>query len=221
MASIQEKLTFWRLITMSIVVLILACVLWGSDNLEKINYHVNLITVKMRGKQLYENGDNLTAISKQTKNTLTAFVDNTPNIAAAQIINVNFKSNTRYTTFITSNDKILLEEFYKHQQAKTKNALLFSDNEAQNARLVKIINNNFVCEPYKNTRAVILYPKSAKNITSMCSISIPPFLGHFIGYINLHLYQEPTEQEKESLRLTFVTIATSIYEHDVIKNRQK
>lgn len=217
MRTLQEKLTFWRLAVVVGVLLVVSVITWGISNIESLNYFVHNITLKMRGAAMYETGNSLKFLSRESKSALRALLNSSPNIAAIQIINVDFKRNERYSTFFASNNATFVEEFSINQSRKRKNLPLFTKEEAWNNRVVSIINNNFICTPFEDTLSATLYPIAGADINQVCSMSVPPFLGHFVGFINVHLYGELTKKEEEALRLTIATVSSSIYERDIIR----
>ena len=217
MKSLQEKLTFWRLLVVAGILLVVALTLLAVSNIERINYYVHGIALKMQGAGFYESGDNLKYLSKGSKGALKSIVESNPNVAAIQVINVDFKRNMRYTTYFVSSDDKFLEEFSIFQNSKTRNTTLFTSDEAQNDRVVKIINNNFICDSFSSTMAAKMYPTIGEKVSQACSMSVPPFPARFVGYVNVFLYKTLTKKEEETLKLTISTVASSIYERDVVR----
>lgn len=216
MKSLQEKLTFWRLLVLIGILLVVGTGIWSIINIEKVNFAVHALTLKARDSGMYSSGDSLKYLSKDSKSALKTLVEKSPNIAAIQVVNIDFKRNERYTTYFVSSNELFLREFADYQKSKSKNTVLFGDDEQANDRLVRIINNNFICDPYSNTIAAKAYPQTGEHVEKVCTMSVPPFIGHFVGYINVHLYNELSKAEEDALKLTVSTIASSIYQRDVI-----
>lgn len=219
MRSIQEKLTFWRLISLTGVFVVCTALFWSFLNVERVNLLIHEITLKIRANNIYWSGNSLKGLSDETTGAIKAFVMQTPDVAAIEIVNVDFRNNERETIFFTSNNKNLIKEFNQIENSKAKNYPLFSDSTTLNDKIIRIINTNFLCEDVTgdDSSDVFTLVEVLPKITHICSISIPPFLGHFVGYMSIHLYEKPSKTEKEALRLMSVTLASSIYERDVIK----
>jgi len=159
-------------------------------------------------------------ITPDTSNLIDTAVNKAKDkIAAIQIINVDFKKNVRYVAYSAiSNDNF--ERAYKqYEQQKISHLPLFSDKEFENQLIINLINGDFVCVDYKKSLGYTMFYKSTTEINTVCSISIPPYYGRFSGYINIYLFNSPTENDIISAKQLLRDISFRIYEVDM-SNRQ-
>lgn len=159
-------------------------------------------------------------ISNLTKSYFDTALDKSKDlIAGIQIVDVNFKKNTRDTTYFAFND-VDLKKAYEHFSAnKISDVPLFTENEVNNQRLINLINGDFVCYEFHDTPAYKLYLPFPKNITYICSISIPPYYGRFSGYMNVYLTRKPENDDLTFVRQLAKDMSLRIYENDIDKSK--
>ena len=159
-------------------------------------------------------------ISNLTKSYFDTALDKSKDlISGIQIIDVNFKKNTRVTSFFAFND-IDLKKAYEHFATnKVSDVPLFTENEVNNQRLINLINGDFVCYDYHDTPAYKLYLPFPKNISYICSISIPPYYGRFSGYMNIYLTRKPENDDLVFIRQLARDMSLRIYENDIDKSK--
>ncbi len=141
-----------------------------------------------------------------------------PLIAGIQVINVNFKKNTRSTSYFSIGDPILKKSYEHFSSVKLTDTPLFTDVETNNQRIIDLINGEFVCYDYKNTPAIKIFPEAQQSVQVICSISIPPYYGRFSGYMNVYLTKKPTPEEVSIVRQIARDMSLHIYEFDVDKS---
>ncbi len=136
-------------------------------------------------------------------------------VAGLQIISVNFKRNNRSTSYFAFNDRDLKLAYEHFAETRIAETPLFTDSVINNQRIINLINGDFVCYDYKDTPAFKLYAQSLKNVTTVCSISIPPYYGRFTGYLNIYLTRKPENEEFVLVKQLARDMALRVYETDI------
>lgn len=147
-------------------------------------------------------------LGKEINNSL----DRAEVINGVQIVKVDLKRNVRY--LVHTYWKIPeLQKLYDNFSSTriTSEIPVFSRDEVQNARIIRIMNHEFDCTPFKDTLSYKLVPESAEHIAVVCSISIPPAFSDFKGIIAASLSRVPTDFEKNIVKNTLIDISESIY----------
>jgi len=147
-------------------------------------------------------------LGKEINNSL----DRAEVINGVQIVKVDLKRNVRYlvhTYWKTPELQKLYDNFSSTRI--TSEIPVFSRDEVQNARIIRIMNHEFDCTPFKDTLSYKLVPESAEHIAVVCSISIPPAFSDFKGIIAASLSRVPTDFEKNIVKNTLIDISESIY----------
>jgi hypothetical protein len=129
-----------------------------------------------------------------------------------QAIDVNFKLNLRKPVFTYSNDQKFIEFEKKFSYNGIGTYPVLTNNEANNQRIVSLVNGDFVCIPVSQS---IVRTFSEVGVTTLCSRSIPPVYGKFAGYLTAYLTREPTVEEQTQLRILLGGISQEIYERDL------
>lgn len=141
-------------------------------------------------------------ISDATVKKVDSIVNSNPSIVGGQVISVNLEKNTRYVVYTSIKNDDVKKLYLNFMSGRiTLEVPVFTSDDAQNSRIVKIINHEFVCSPYKETITYKYAPETAKYITTVCAISIPPSYGKFKGIFGVYLSREPTDLEKDLLRI--------------------
>lgn len=138
-------------------------------------------------------------------------------IGGIAVTNVNFKKNTRSTAYFAIVDPALKTAYSIFQSNKISDTVLFNDNEINNQRIINLINGEFICNDFKDTIAAKSMPMAIPAISTVCSISIPPYYGRFSGYMSIFLIKKPTVEELTLIRQVSRDISLRIYESDVDK----
>jgi hypothetical protein len=138
---------------------------------------------------------------------------NQPIIVGIQIAAVDLQKNERYTIYARMTNPQLEELFVNFRNRKVlKSVPVFMLDDNQNLRIVKLINHEFVCSPYIGTISHKFVPESAKYITTVCAIAIPPSYGKFKGMIGVSLSREPTDLERDQIRGLSKEISAKVFE---------
>jgi hypothetical protein len=138
-------------------------------------------------------------------------------IAGIQVVNVDFKKNSRSTAYISINDQSLKNAFNRFEENYFGPVPLFSEKESNNQKLINLINGEFVCEDFVGTYASTSL-LGVSTVPTLCSISIPPYYGRFSGYMNIYLLKVPTVDEVILVRQIARDLSLKIYEIDVDKS---
>jgi hypothetical protein len=145
-----------------------------------------------------------------------SLVDRSTLIVGVQLVNVDFKHNTRKTIYLYS-DRIVLQttiETALAMQMSPSPAFIKEDSE-NNLRLISLMKADFVCYDSKTTLLARMAPEFPTLAPYMCSISIPPYEGNFSGYLNLLLTRVPDAGEVELLRSSARILAHSIFDREL------
>ena len=139
------------------------------------------------------------------------------NIAGIQILSVNFTQNSRTTSYFGFNDEILKKAVEYYVSRKVSSTPLFNSDPINNKRIVDLINGNFTCTPFNDTFAAIAYSQARGHVATICSVSIPPYYGHFSGYMNIYLRKAPSVSDTEFIKQLSRELSLMVYENDIIK----
>ena len=137
-------------------------------------------------------------------------------VSAVQMVSVDFGANERYSTYFRSSLPVVQAAWDDYQSKKTRNPPLFSADEQANQRLVNIINGKFTCERVEFTSIPKLVPGAVSVTDSLCSISIPPGYGEFVGFINFWVSRPLTQQDIEELELRMKNVSLKMFQRDII-----
>ena len=151
-------------------------------------------------------------LSEQLRKEVNADLDRVDIINGVQVVKIDLTRNVRFlihTYWKTSELQRLYDDFSKTRI--TSEIPVFSKDEVQNARIIRIMNHEFDCTPFKDTLSYKLVPESANHIAVVCSISIPPAFSEFKGIIAASLSRVPTEIEKAFVRNALMDISNNIY----------
>ena len=151
-------------------------------------------------------------LSEQLRKEVNADLDRVDIINGVQVVKIDLTRNVRFlihTYWKTSELQRLYDDFSKTRI--TSEIPVFSKDEVQNARIIRIMNHEFDCTPFKDTLSYKLVPESANHIAVVCSISIPPAFSEFKGIIAASLSRVPTEIEKAFVRNALIDISNNIY----------
>lgn len=153
-------------------------------------------------------------ISAKSRENIKFIVDKEPTIVAAELVNINFKKNERVPVFFYSDVAAFGDAMQNYKNTRVSNSSLFTNDEANNERIVKIINGDFVCIPIPQ-RLIMHVPIAAKIATAVCSISVPPYYGQIVGYANIFVDHMPKDDEIPNYRAIARTMSVDVYERDV------
>ena len=143
--------------------------------------------------------------------------------AGIAIMSADLRLNEARTLYFHSTD-YSLNQAYENSVKKGSDAIpLFTNLEDNNLEMVKAINGEFSCIPFKLSIMGKVYPELAKEIKQVCRSSIPSYYGHFSGYVTVFLRtDEPlTNSLSISKRQNIEKLATDIYFRDVLTSSRR
>ncbi len=207
------KVLSWQKLVQATLFLLLLILAWG--------FWENRVTVynSLRvGARVESDEPLIINLSNGTKSYIDTTLSKSKDlIGGIQIVNVNFKKNSRGSAAFFYNDSVLKSAVEQYQATRIADSPLFTDNEVNNQRLINLINGDFVCYDFKDTPGSKLYPAAGKDIPSVCSISIPPYYGRFSGYMNLYLLRKPLPDDLIFIKQIARDISLRLYESDIDK----
>lgn len=208
------KILSWRKIIQSVIALLILGVAYGFwENRVTIYNSINVTAQVTTEEPL------VIVLSSTTQQMLETTVNKGKgSIAGIQIVSVDFKKNSRVTSYFSISDETLKREFTKFLENRVSATPLFTGNEKNNQRMIDLINGEFSCSPFKDTIAQSLMPRVGDTISSICSISIPPYYGRFSGYMNVYLYKEPSVADMSFTRQLIRDLSLKVYETDIDKS---
>ena len=113
--------------------------------------------------------------------------------------------------------------YNKYLNSKIVDVPLFTEDKKDNNRLLRLINGEFICMPYKDSTAYKYVPEGEQLISTVCGIGIPPSYGEFSGILTIYLKDVPNSDLTEQLFLLSREISLRIYDdngtEDNIKNQ--
>ena len=150
-------------------------------------------------------------VGERSKAEMAEIVTRSGAILGFQVVEVNFVKNTRTTKFFVSDDSQLKKNFETYLNTKVVDAPALTTLEPDNNRIVRLVNGEFVCIPYKDTIAITIIGP-ADNVGMVCSMSIPPIYGKFRGYITAFIAKDLRQTEVTQVRIALQNLAMNIYE---------
>lgn len=155
-------------------------------------------------------------IGDLTKRKVKKIVDDDSSIQGIVILASDIRMNSRTSMFSYEKNEGMTTE--KFTQARKP---LFTKNEENNRQIVKLLNGEFTCGPHKQT--ILSQPLQSIEIKSVfvCRASLPPYYGHFAGFITVFLNIDPDIEKQVQLKSDIEALATEIYFRDVIPTVRK
>jgi len=133
------------------------------------------------------------------------------NILGVQIVSTNLQLNTRYVVYANVYDPELAK---KYNDYVSKNGIqqfpIFTKDDKSNLRIVRIINHEFVCAPFKESIIYKYIPIDDDKITTVCTISIPPDYGEFKGMVTVFMKDNPGDFEMEQIKYILNNVSQTI-----------
>jgi len=152
-------------------------------------------------------------LSPQTIIKIDVFLHSHPDYMGIQVMSMDLSKNSRHVVYshLESNEFQKIYMNYISNRISQISPIFTNNNEANNARMIRIINHEFVCSPFSESMLFKNLPASASFIKTICSTSIPPSYGNFVGSVNLFLTNEPTELEIRVIQMYLKEISADIF----------
>lgn len=135
-------------------------------------------------------------------------------IVGISVVTVNFQKNSKYIIYLGSYNSEL-DSIFSRYNILNLELPAFTQNTAQNSRIVDLINGEFVCDEYTQTGLASEMPETSKVIGYVCATGIPPYYGKFVGSVNIYLKRKPTSEEFDQLRVLARNLSTTVYEREL------
>lgn len=136
------------------------------------------------------------------------------NIAGIQIVEVDLQKNTRFIRYTSIRDPEISKQYNSFILNQiTREVPVFTGKENQDSRLISIINHEYICYPFTDTITYEFMPDLSKHIKTVCSTTIPAFRGKFSGFVAVFLKKEPTDHEKDVIRIESTKLSIEIYNY--------
>ncbi len=157
-------------------------------------------------------------ISKGAQARIINIVEKTDIIEGIIIVDVDLQRNTRHSIFVSIKDKDIQDLYDKFVNGSvTFEVPFFTGEDVDDQRLIRVMNHEFVCGPFKDTIVYRYAPTASNRIKVVCAISVPPSYGTFKGIVGIYLKVEPTDTQKDQIRIYIKEISDDV-SNDVKKD---
>jgi hypothetical protein len=159
-------------------------------------------------------------IGETTKGKIQDFVKTDKDIVGLTVISVDIRLNVRNQIYFYSDPSDPSPVTLAPLSAINR-LPLFTKNDDNNRQMIKLINGEFTCTPYTQTMLGTIAPGVNKDVITVCRASLPPYYGHFSGYVSILLNNDPDIDEQVRLKTSLELLATEIYFRDVIPTTRR
>lgn len=111
-------------------------------------------------------------------------------VAGVIVTMVDFRRNARHVIYIHGYNKEL-EILLQGYDITNAELPIFTQNTDNNRHMIDLINGEFSCKEFDSMILAAYIPATNKYIDQICSSSIPPYYGKFIGTVGLLLGRHP------------------------------
>jgi len=155
-------------------------------------------------------------VSEPLSKSMVVYVDKAMDdigiINGVQVVKVDLRKNVRFLVHTYWKDPGLNALYANFRSTSiTVEVPVFSKDDAQNARIIRLMNHEYECIPFTETLSYNLVPAAAKYVTTICSISIPPAFNEFKGILVVSLSRVPTEDEKSMIRSMLIDVSSKVH----------
>lgn len=218
--KILRALTFWRVCQVILLAIVFTGLYTAWDQRGPLMEVIRAVSVGHPSK-------NVIIANEGTIKAVKTLVDRSPLISGLQLINTDFRANTRTTAYFYSDRRDLQNYVDTAILNRVSPTPLFMTAPVggtpeqmawalmSNSRVIDIINAEFVCYETSTTLFARTEPAIAILAPVLCSISIPPYAGKFTGYMNLFLTRQPSLDEKAMLRDAARALASDIFDREL------
>jgi hypothetical protein len=202
-----KSLTWTKLVQLTLFLIILGLALALYETREYLHEFAKYPRISQYATPVY-------SVGKETKEEINSIVSRSELIVGMVISTVDFQKNTRHIIYRNTDSSDLRDLYENNNKLLTTEIPMFNDDVTNNARMVDLINGEFVCHPYSNSIYAIINPKTVPYAHTVCSNGIPPFYGMFSGVVSIITSRAPTPTELSQLRELTRNISSKIYERD-------
>lgn len=149
-------------------------------------------------------------LSERTQEAARALVRTTPKVVMLQVVRTSFENNTRQGIWAFSSDPQLDSDFSHYLQTRVSQTPLFVPGDhTANDRVIRIINQEFVCVPTLD-RVKRIVP-TIKQVKAICSIALPPQDGAMIGWVSLFVREDLSFSEQVQYKTILREFADALF----------
>jgi hypothetical protein len=156
-------------------------------------------------------------ITTSVGNYIDSIVRKNQIIEAIQVVTINFQSNVQLDTSMNINTIMLQDIYNSFTNNKVIDTPVFTEEKANNQRILKLINGDFLCIPFKESSIYKYAPQAEQFVKHVCAIGIPPTSSGFSGILVLYLKSTPSDDEKSKL-FFFARELSAIITEDNVRN---
>ncbi len=160
-------------------------------------------------------------ISQPIRNEIDDVVKKQDIILGIQVVTINFQKNIRTETLMSMDSPALQAIYNRFVNNKVVETALFDESKVNNNRIIRLINGEFVCVPFREATAYKYAPDAESLVSTVCAIGIPPSYGEFSGIITIYLKDKPNKDLTEQLFLLSRTLSIKIYEENKLDDSKK
>lgn len=163
----------------------------------------------------------LLKINSTIRDEIDDDVKRSASIVGIQIVTINFEKNIRLETYVSIDSAAVQKIYNDYLNNKVVETVLFDEDKANNTRVLRLINGEFICMPYKESLAYRYAPEGIAFVSTVCAIGIPPSYGEFSGIFIIYLKDKPDRDMTEKLFLLAREISVKIYDDNKVVNENK
>jgi hypothetical protein len=154
-----------------------------------------------------------TTLSPDVIVKIDMFLHSNPTYKGLQVMSMDLSKNARHIVFshLETNELQVMYTNYVTGRVSQIMPIFTNNNEENNARMISIINHEFVCTPFSESALYKNMPLGASYISTICATSVPPSYGNFIGSIHLFLSKPPTDMDKAIIRMHIKELSEIIF----------
>ncbi len=161
-------------------------------------------------------------VGDTTKKNISSFVKDEKGVVGFTVVSVDIRLNLRNQLYFFA-DPTVPNPPTLAPLAAIARLPLFTKNDDNNRQMIKLINGEFTCAPYNSGTSLVAAVNSNVNrdVVTICRASLPPYYGHFSGFVSVLLNTDPDVEEQVRLKQAIESMATEIYFRDVIPTTKR
>lgn len=160
-------------------------------------------------------------LSTTSQDELIEFGKSHPEVVVAVAsVSVNLATNDRHTTFFYGVKPEMQTMWNMYVTHRAHQVSVYASEPDQNSRMTRIINGGLDCVPFNQTLNYKYYPEAGEWTKWLCSIAVPAGFdnsGDFVGFINIFMSRQPTDQEQKLFSKEATEISADIYKRDIVR----